>query len=137
MAGLMANGTPNGRPMGRAVDLGRRKTLATMTDDEARRVQEMLEHKLLARCNGCGRRITIGFKFTSIDPRQEKPVVQLAACTREDCDFAERCRDGAVLMEMVEFAWIDENGADAPASLQVQERNARLAAQEAEKPTDD
>lgn len=110
-----------------------------MSEEEAREAQEVVEHKLGARCNGCGRRITMGFKFTSLDVRDSKGrvVVTMSACTREDCDFAERCKDGATFMEMVEFAWVDENGADAPASLSVTRRNeqmARQAARESEPP---
>jgi hypothetical protein len=116
----------------RAVDL----TIKTISDEEARRVQEMLEHKLGARCNGCGRRITMGLKFTSLDPRDTQPVITMSACNRQDCDFAETCRPGATFMEMIEFAWLDENGPDAPASVSVVKRNeelARLAAAAPEK----
>jgi hypothetical protein len=104
----------------RAVDL----TRATITDQEAREVQEMLEHTLGGRCNGCGRRIGVGIKFTSVDPRDERPVAQLSACSRDDCGYAELCRDGATLMEMVEFVWLDEMGLDAPPMIAVEKRNA-------------
>jgi hypothetical protein len=117
----MSRSRPVGRQgvNGRAVDLSR----VGLSDDEARRTQEMLEHRLGMRCDGCGRRIQIGFKFASIDPRHQSPVLNLSTCTRDDCGYAEQCREGATVMEMVEFAWLDENGPDAPASLHIVERN--------------
>jgi hypothetical protein len=121
----MANGAP--RPNGRQIK-GRGRgvvdlTPATLTAQEAREVQEQLEHALGARCNGCGKRIGLGFKFVSVDPRHQTPVAEVYACTREDCGFAELARDGATFMEMLEFVWLDENGIDADGSMAVRRRN--------------
>lgn len=96
-----------------------------MSDEQAAEAQEMLEEQLGARCMGCGRRITMGMQFTSVDVRHEKPVQRLTACMREDCDFAEQCRDGATFVEMVEFAWCDPAGADARPAPAIVRRNAR------------
>lgn len=112
-------GSAAARRIAGAVDL----TVAGMSEQEARVAQEAIEHELGGRCNGCGRRITIGHRFTSIDVRDpQRPVVRMFACARDDCDFAERCLSGATMMEPIEFAWVDENGKDAPASLMVQRR---------------
>lgn len=100
------------RQNGGGVDLAR----AALSDGEARDAQEMLELRMGMRCGGCGRRIGLGFKFASLDPRATEPVLKLSACNRLDCDFAESARDGATVMEMVEFAWLDVNGIDAPAT---------------------
>jgi hypothetical protein len=100
-----------------------------LTDDEAAELQEALELQRGMRCHGCGRRITIGMKFTQINVRQEPPVRQVVGCTRDDCSFIERCRDsGATVMEMIEFAWTDEHGADAPAARSITRRNEQWAA---------
>jgi hypothetical protein len=105
-----------------------------MSDEQAAEAQEMLEEQLGARCQGCGRRITMGMQFTSIDVRHEKPVQRLAACMREDCDFAEQCRDGATFVEMIEFAWADPAGADArPAPAIVKRANRRAMLLEQQK----
>lgn len=114
----MANGTPAPRSVAGGVDLKR----AALSDAEAREVQEVLEHQLGVRCNGCGRRVTMGVKFTSLDPRRQPPVMAVVACSREECDFAERARDGATFMEMVEYAWLDASGVDAPVSAAVARR---------------
>lgn len=67
------------------------------------------------RCSGCGRRIGLGIRFFSIDPRDETgQVVRMCACAREDCDFAEVARAGATYMEMLELVWLDDMGMDAP-----------------------
>lgn len=125
----MANGTPNGRPAGQPRAAGRGVDLSRvgLSDQEAREAQEMIEHQLLVRCDGCGRRIELGFRFTSIDVRASHPMLQLAACTRADCDFALKCREGATLLEVIEFAWLDENGVGAPPSVRVVKRNEQRA----------
>lgn len=118
-------GQRNGHPQkgtmgGRAVDLA----ITSMSDDDAREAQELIELKRGARCSGCGRRITIGFQFVSVDPRDpDRPVMEMAACTRDDCGFAEDAKDGATWMVMVEFAWTDANGSDAPAAGAIVRRN--------------
>lgn len=120
---------PGSNASRRIVNGGVDLSMKALTDEQARDAQEAIELARGARCSGCGRRITIGFAFTSIDPRDaQRPVMQLAACTREDCGFAQEARAGATYMEMVEFAWLDGNGADAPPALVVQRRNERAAA---------
>lgn len=120
----------------RGVDLAARKARASMTEEEAAGVQEAIEERLGARCDGCGRRIAIGFRFTSLNPRSERPVLNLSACTREDCGFAELAREGATFMEAVEFVWLDDAGKDArpaPAIVEVaKRREAALASRGAE-----
>lgn len=96
-----------------AVDLG----LRGMSDEQAAQVQEMIEARTGLRCMGCGRRIGLGFHFLSIDPRDpDRAIIRLAACTREECDFAEKCRGGATAFEAVEYAWCDPAGLDARAA---------------------
>lgn len=105
-----------------------------MSDEMAAEAQEMLELELGARCRGCGRRITAGIQFTSIDPRAEKPVMRLAACVREDCDFADKARDGATFMEPVEFGWLDPAGENArPAPYIVKQNKRRQMLMDAQK----
>lgn len=90
----------------RGVDL----QAAGMTDEELAAARVMIETKLGMRCNGCGERITVGFRFTSVAPRDtQAPVMQLVACSREECGFAEQARDGATVVEAVEFVWLDES----------------------------
>lgn len=98
-----------------AADLSR----AGMSEEQAARASEMAELALGMRCKGCGRRIGLGFRFTSIDPRSEHPVIQLSACARDDCNFATLCKDdGGVVVEQVEYAWLDPAGLDArPAAI--------------------
>lgn len=113
---------------------GRDLSSAGLTDLQARKVQEEVELRQGMRCSGCGRRITVGFQFTSIDPRASVAIMKLSACARDDCGFAEDCREGATFMEMVEFAWLDEMAADAPAAVVIVERNEQRAAREAQTP---
>lgn len=72
------------------------------------------------RCGGCGRRIRIGVsilafvaEFAGGKP-QMKPRKR-AACSRDDCDYAQTEAKSADVMEMIEFAWRgadpDESGA--------------------------
>lgn len=99
--------------------------MKAISDDEARRIQEMLELQAGLRCGGCGRRIALGVRGLSIDPRDgQSPVVQRYACLREDCEEAKRVRDDALAMEMIEFAW-PNGGIDAPAAEVVVTRNER------------
>lgn len=102
----------------RAVTNGARAhdlSTAGMSDAQAWRAQAEFELALGMRCHGCGRRISFGLRFVSIDVRDAKaPAVYRVACNRMDCDFAEQCREGADAMEMVEFAWCDELGVDGP-----------------------
>lgn len=108
---------------GGAVDL----SVARLTDREAQEAQEYLELRGGLRCGGCGRRLGIGFRFTSIDPRSRQPIVKLSACSRADCGFAAQCREGATLVEFVEYAWADVNGLEAPASTLVEANPAAPA----------
>lgn len=94
-----------------SVDLSR----AGMSDAQAWAAQAKVELMQGKRCSGCGKRIGLGFEFTSIDVTNPEPVIRLAACTRHDCDFAERAREGATYMEAVEIVWFDDAGIDAPA----------------------
>lgn len=106
-----------------AKDLSR----ARLTDEQVYEVGAALEMARGFRCNGCGRRITSGFKFTSLAPREEVVAIQLAACSREGCDYGMRCRDDATFMELVEYVWLDGFGPEAPPSkgfLAAQERQA-------------
>lgn len=97
---------------GAGVDL----SAAAMSDDQAREEQKKIELLLGFRCAGCEQRIRAGFEFTSLDPRDpQKPVMKLAACARDDCDFAERAREGATVVRMIDLAWLDENPEPAPA----------------------
>lgn len=106
------------------VDLSKSK----LTDEQVRQAQETMELRAGMRCGGCGRRITMGYQFTSLAPRDAAaPVIRLSACAREDCEYAMVLRDGATVMEMVEFAWLDELGADAPPAKAVVEAKARKA----------
>ena len=98
--------------MARAVDL----TSAGMSDEEALRAQEMIELQLGMRCGGCGRRIAVGLQFMQVAVRSQSPVMKLSACARGDCDFAEHAKDGATSMQVIEYVWLDEAGANAPAT---------------------
>lgn len=109
-----------------AVDLARAK----MTDEEVYEALAMLEMANGLRCNGCGRRITTGLQFTSFAPREQAPAIRLAACSRADCRYAERCREGGTYMEMVEYVWLDEYGYDAPPSKSFTAAREREAAKE-------
>lgn len=108
------------------VDLSNR----ALSDAQAVEVQEVLECRAGMRCGGCGRRITFGTKFFSIDPRAETPMQARCACSRPDCSYMEECRPNATGMEMIEFAWLDENGPDAPPARAIVKANERLAAQQ-------
>lgn len=95
-----------------AADLSR----AGMSDEQAWREQAKFEMAMGMRCHGCGRRVLIGAQFVQIDVTDpERPAVHRTACTRDDCDFAEQARDGATAMKMIEYAWLDPLGPDAPA----------------------
>lgn len=98
--------------MANAVDLSK----ARMSDGEVYELQATVEMAQGLRCNGCGLRIVAGFHFTSLAPREERVAMRLAACARDDCDYATKCREGGTYVEMVEYVWLDECGPDAPAS---------------------
>lgn len=107
-----------------ARDLSRLK----MTDEEVRRAGEAIEIANGMRCGGCGKRIERGFQFVSIAPTEQRPVVRLAACSREDCGYATLCRSGTVTyVEQVHFVWLDEAKADAAPALAIVEENAEIA----------
>lgn len=90
-------------------------------------VPEALRERLLAqaegqlgmRCAGCGERITVGFKFTQVDVQvvDGNPVIDgavLSACNGAGgCDFANKARENASCMEMIEFVWLDAPPAEA------------------------
>lgn len=125
-AGRIAAGMANAHG---AVDLGAR----AMTDEQAAEIGSELELATGMRCFGCGRRVAMGFRFTSIDPREpERAVMELTACNRQDCDFALHARRGAIAVEMVEYAWLDEAGVDAPAVVRIVARNEQIAAEAAQ-----
>lgn len=73
-----------------------------------------IEGQLGLRCQGCGERIGVGFKFTRVglsieDGKPVADVTYLAACNGDaGCDFAARAREAATVVEMVEFVWLDE-----------------------------
>lgn len=92
------------------------------------------EGRLGMRCDGCNRRITIGFAFTMIEVVPAKGgaaavnVLKLAACNgNDDCDFAMKAKDGATVMEAVEYAWLDEDPLAGEGSVEAA-RQARAAA---------
>jgi hypothetical protein len=118
--------TQHARAVSGGVDLSKQR----MTDEQAQHAQEDMELQLGLRCGGCGRRVGMGFRFKSFDVRSDMPIVQLIACVRDDCDFAEQARVDADVMEMVEYAWTDENGVDAPAAQTVAEAHAAAAERE-------
>lgn len=91
------------------------KIIQRSVPDELR--EKMLvkaETQLGLRCGGCFERITIGFLFRSIEVAtgdDGKPLIDVAkisACNGANgCDFADQARQGATLVEMVEYAWLD------------------------------
>lgn len=103
---------------GRAADLSR----AALSDDQVADQQERFELAQGLRCNGCGRRIGAGFNFTSIAPKEKMPVLKLSACSRDDCEYGLKCREGGTYMEFVEYVWLDELGLDAPPAAAVTKR---------------
>lgn len=116
-----------------ATDLSKAQTVPAAV---AEKVLESTERRLGLRCAGCGERIRgPGFLFTRIDAvmSEGKPsgdVVRLSACSgSDDCDFAMRARDGATVMELVEYVWLDElppdgGGEQAPAAEEPAEAKA-------------
>lgn len=106
---------------------------ARMSDQDVVEVQGELEMAQGLRCNGCGRRIGAGFHFTSIAPREQKVMMRMAACSREDCDFGQVCREGATYVEMVEYVWLDGVGLDAaPTKAFVKAMGSRASPESAE-----
>lgn len=86
-----------------------------LSNEQAWKLQAELEMALGMRCAGCGRRVTFGTQFASLDVSEpQRPVMYRASCSRGDCDFMEQCREGATAMKMIEFAWLDEMGAEGP-----------------------
>jgi hypothetical protein len=76
-------------------------------------LRRQAEGQLGMRCSGCGERIGVGFQFTRIDVevvegRPTVDVTRLSACNGANgCEFAMQAREGAMVMEMVEFVWLD------------------------------
>lgn len=95
---------------GGAVDLGKRTPVPEALEREGR---ANAEANLGMRCGGCGKRIGVGLQFTRIDivrgddGRPVADVLKLSACNGADgCDFAAKAREGADVVEMVEFVWL-------------------------------
>lgn len=122
-----------------AADLGGARELPPKVAETVRR---QAEGQLGMRCNGCGERVGVGFRFTRIevgvgdDGVPAVDVAHVAACNGDSgCDFAARARAAADVVEMVEFVWLDEgressNAEDEPTPVKpsvVDERRARAA----------
>jgi len=80
----------------------------------AAEIQIEAETKNGLRCFGCGERVTVGFRFTQLQPMliDGKAAVgegQITACN--ECDFAAKARKVATCMELVEFVWLDKGRA--------------------------
>lgn len=97
-----------------ARDLGR----VELPEGVAEKVRKEAEARLGYRCGGCGERIGVGLKFRRIDViageggRPEVDVLELSACNGSGgCEYAAECREGADVIEMVEFVWLT---GDAP-----------------------
>lgn len=124
----MANGAPSPaaqRLAGRAADLDALRGVPADTHDKAI-VAALKQHGMI--CEGCGHTIEVGFHFYRLDVgvRGGKTIVsthRIAACSRDDCDFAERAREGAHVVEMREFRWLGSPLATPPAA----ERASRAA----------
>jgi hypothetical protein len=111
------------------VDLGAVKAAqASIPPEKAADVQRKAELSKKMRCAGCGERIGTGFrfhKFTAIrDPDSGQVIAGhaiVAACNGHGaggtCDFAEHARRAAQVVEVVEFAWLDEPPEELLASL--------------------
>ena len=92
--------------------------LAALKDEDKIRVEA--EKRLGYRCAGCDERIGVGLKFVRLDvsppPAGEtRPQVEHAiifACNGANgCDYAEKARGGADMVEMIEYVWLQ---GDAP-----------------------
>lgn len=76
------------------------------------KLRAQAEGQLGLRCGGCGKRIGVGLQFTRIDfvmkdGTPQVDVLKLAACNGADgCEYAAECREGADLIEMVEYVWL-------------------------------
>lgn len=127
----MANGAPSpGRvaPRGGAVDLD---SLRAMTPEKQAEGQFYAEMNAGMRCGGCGRRITLGFKFTAfrteyVEGQATAVAIVKSACTRPECDHAGKLQAASSAAEAVEFAWFDEAGADAPVPEAVEKRHEAM-----------
>lgn len=78
--------------------------------DKAQRIAELAAGM---RCVGCGERITLGFRFTQFKPvdrdgRTQVDTVVTQACSLPGCAYAQEVAPHAHVMEMIEFAWLDE-----------------------------
>lgn len=88
------------------------KDLGVVPEQVEAKLIEEAEKKLGMRCGGCLKRVGVGFKFTRIDVMidQGRPTVDvqyLSACNgAEGCDFAQKAKEGADVIEMVEFVWL-------------------------------
>lgn len=122
----------------RAKQLGGTHELA---GEVAERIRKEAEGRLGYRCGGCGERIGVGLKFRRIDVvlgaggKPQVDVLELAACNgASGCDYAEQCREGADLVEMVEFVWLRGDAPVAAGELDsdVQTAEGQLRARAAE-----
>jgi hypothetical protein len=93
-----------------AADLGELQAVAGEVEEKALAEAELQLHM---RCNGCRKRIGVGLVFSRFEVTQGpngRPIVnrmKVGACNgAEGCDFAAKAREGADLMEMVEFVWL-------------------------------
>lgn len=120
-------GSDDARRLARAAAGARDLSRAGMSPQESAEAQEVMEIMNGLRCGGCGRRIGAGFHFTSIAPREAQPILKLSACSRDDCDYAEKCRHGGTFIEVCEYVWIDEHGIDAPPARRIVEGNRKAA----------
>lgn len=95
------------------------------------------ESQLGMRCGGCGERIGVGLQFTRIDVvlRDGKPAVdvaRLSSCNGADgCDYADKARVDADVIEMVEFVWVH---GDKPVGSGLSLDDAVQAAEDAVRP---
>lgn len=103
------------------IDLSAMKTASVpLSEKDAAEARKKAELKLHMRCTGCGERIGTGFEFTRFIPQRGPEGVMVgkmtvAACNgagaEGTCDFASEARDGATVVRIVEYVWLD---ADAP-----------------------
>lgn len=109
----MAQGAAGpGDPRAKAAAMLGRET--PLVGAEARDGRVYAERAAGMRCAGCGERIETGFRFTHFEPvlaRGQRTVNTkvVSACSREECDFADRVRQGASAAELLEFAWLDDD----------------------------
>lgn len=73
-----------------------------------------LERRLGMRCGGCRRRIGLGFEFVMFavvevkGARDRLAAPKTYACSREDCDYAEKCMRESNAVKQIEWSYLDE-----------------------------